>query len=237
MLTKSYGIVLSNIITSAVIVNHDSNDPVIDVFMYNDKDHGKTDTNYTPALISGPDITVDLKNSNANSIKYLKIKSSKVSTLEVMLPEFGTVDMGRIEYVKADYKDLSSVPESSPLDTDRDGIKLITLERLASEDNDGDDGKLTIPCRIIYINDNTVYGMMNMSVLLPDVAAAWGDNSHIKDATPNYKNTGSLAVVIALSGQKEIFKVVTTNFRYKFMDDLMEQVFNVSFDFIESSAV
>jgi hypothetical protein len=136
------------------------------------------------------------------------MKASVVSKMQVMLPEFGIVDLGRVEYNKVDYKDLSTVPASSPLDSEGDGIKLITMERLASEDNDGDDSKLTVPCTVTYLNDNTISSDINMSILLPDVAAAWGDNSHIKNAVFNPNNTGRLVVINAPAGQKETLNII-----------------------------
>lgn len=194
---------ISNTISTNIIVNHVPGDLQFKSFSYSERGIGASSSNFTPANVLGYQTIVDLTGSRANSMRAIKANASTTSSLELKLPEFDKISISKINQNSPSLIDLSSLkPE---LDREKDGIKLITMERLAAEDGDGDNSVLTIPGLLREIGGNGI-GNIEIKVLLPSAAAAWGDNSHIKNAEYNFNDYGMLFIREASEGQEEILK-------------------------------
>lgn len=219
-LNRAYGKVISNVISSTVVVNHSPGDIMLKTLLFNDKNMSKDTRYFREAAIQGFEAIVDLRNSRANSIRRLKLLSSSVSGIKAILPEYGIIDIGRVE--SQSYRDLSKdicqLPDIAAIDAEGDGFDLITMEELASKDGDGDNSVLTISCAFydLYDSNKSTVSTMDIKILLPDVAAAWGDNSHIIEAEKveyNYNNSGRLFVKNPPKGLETTLNIVARSNR------------------------
>lgn len=193
--------VISNTISTTIKVNRYLSDPTLTGMMVNLVDLYDVTEHYTNVPISNYSAQLDLRESTLNSIRYVKFSASTSCGLKLTLPEFGEINMGTVNKTPT-LKDLSLV---SSFDDEKDGMKVITMERLGALDNDGDDTKLTISGKL---DDLANKGDTKIVVLLPKVAAAWGNNSYILNASYNTNNSGRLVIKDAPKGQEVVLKAL-----------------------------
>lgn len=154
---------------------------------------------YTSQSIEGSNILIDLSENSLSGIRYLKLKASRSSTLNLTLPG----ENGTVQWTVGTTLSTFDLSDFSCADKDL-GISIIKLMEMASEDDDGDNSNLTVTGRLIdRANPSHVYDI-RLVFELPVIAISWGENDQIQNVS--YKD-GAMIIPDLPSGSETTIKV------------------------------